>query len=332
MRCRPSFFVTLALLSLQSAAFSQEAARARPLPEDAMEFTSYDIRDLLVAPLEPAPLSAVQGQSQGGVGLFGGPADADHTKAERLARITSLLDSIKACVAPDSWRDNGGSIGSIRELDGQLLVTQTRATHALVAKFLAGLREARNVQIQVDIRAVMVEDKTYKAIVKDAVVLSPEAAAAAAETLANPEAAMPVAVPHLLIPSGETVTFSLLKQQAYTSGVTVAAGGGHGESATATAQSTLTSGHQFQVTAAAGSDRKTVTLQLQHALSEAALNSGTSPTSPDKPATTRADFQTSLSLPSGATALIGGGRVPYGDSPVFMLYLVRATVLPSAAK
>jgi hypothetical protein len=55
----------------------------------------------------------------------------------------SLMDAIKGTVAPDSWRDNGGSIGSIRELNGILVVNQTVDNQAAVERFLALLRGAR---------------------------------------------------------------------------------------------------------------------------------------------------------------------------------------------
>lgn len=57
--------------------------------------------------------------------------------------FNSLMDAIKSTVAPDSWRDNGGSIGSIRELNGILIVNQTSDNQIAVQGFLALLRGAR---------------------------------------------------------------------------------------------------------------------------------------------------------------------------------------------
>jgi uncharacterized protein YggL (DUF469 family) len=57
------------------------------------------------------------------------------TRQERVDAITRLITSV---VAPDTWRDAGGTIGQIRELQGQLIITQTRrnlaAIRALIMK------------------------------------------------------------------------------------------------------------------------------------------------------------------------------------------------------
>jgi hypothetical protein len=51
-------------------------------------------------------------------------------KADRVIQI------IKETVAPDSWRDAGGAVGSIREINGRLVVAQTETNHALIARLL----------------------------------------------------------------------------------------------------------------------------------------------------------------------------------------------------
>ena len=51
-------------------------------------------------------------------------------KADRVIQI------ITETVAPDSWRSAGGAVGSIREINGRLVVAQTEANHALIAKLL----------------------------------------------------------------------------------------------------------------------------------------------------------------------------------------------------
>jgi len=59
--------------------------------------------------------------------VVGGPVE---NKADRVIAI------IRETVAPDSWRDAGGAVGSIREINGRLVVAQTEANHALIAKLL----------------------------------------------------------------------------------------------------------------------------------------------------------------------------------------------------
>ena len=54
-----------------------------------------------------------------------------------------LIDSIKSVVVVESWRDNGGTIGSIRELNGQLIINQTSDGHRKIARLLDTLRTGR---------------------------------------------------------------------------------------------------------------------------------------------------------------------------------------------
>ena len=73
--------------------------------------------------------------------------DEGRTREELIEEITTL---IKDTVDPDSWRDNGGSVGSIRELSGQLIVTQTPKNQREVVSLLEGLRETRAIQVTVE--------------------------------------------------------------------------------------------------------------------------------------------------------------------------------------
>jgi len=45
-------------------------------------------------------------------------------------------------VAPDSWRDSGGTIGSMREFKSRLVVTQTWYNHELIAAELDAIRKS----------------------------------------------------------------------------------------------------------------------------------------------------------------------------------------------
>lgn len=69
----------------------------------------YDVRDLLPPPAAARP---------------------------RALALDRLVDQLSDSVAPKSWRDRGGSVGSIRELAGQLIVTQTEANQAQVSWLL----------------------------------------------------------------------------------------------------------------------------------------------------------------------------------------------------
>ena len=134
----------------------------------------YDIQDLIVrVPDFSAPrinLSS-QGNNTGSNntsgGLFGGntnddddddTGDDDEDTISRQELVDSILDLIRSTIAPDTWRGGqaAGTIGSIRELNGQIIVTQTAENHRSLLDLLSQLREARALQINVEARFITV--------------------------------------------------------------------------------------------------------------------------------------------------------------------------------
>jgi general secretion pathway protein D len=127
----------------------------------------YDIRDLIVETpdfygpqfsLENA--SQGSGSSGGGQSLFQSQQQQQQqettfkTRDDRVAEITSLMQET---VSPDSWRDAGGTVGSLRELNGQLIVTQTPENQRQIEGLLEQLRETRAIQITVETRFLTVQ-------------------------------------------------------------------------------------------------------------------------------------------------------------------------------
>ena len=55
-------------------------------------------------------------------------------------RVNDLIDTIKSVVAPDTWKDSGGTVGSIRELNGQLIINQTMENQRAIVELLSQLR------------------------------------------------------------------------------------------------------------------------------------------------------------------------------------------------
>src|SRR6201999_3081572 len=97
------------------------------------------------------------GGGGGGNGLFQGEAGkekAGPTRQELVEQITKLITDT---VAPESWRDSGGTIGSIRELQGQLIVTQTPENQKALVNLLEQLRETRAIQVTVETRFLVVQ-------------------------------------------------------------------------------------------------------------------------------------------------------------------------------
>jgi hypothetical protein len=107
----------------------------------------YDVRDLIAGEpkiLEPdRPYISLQVNTPpgGGVpgGLFGNAAPAPAAAPTRW--VDRLTQHLTEMVSPDSWRDNGGSTGEVRELGGLLLVNQSWDNHRRIQELLDGLRK-----------------------------------------------------------------------------------------------------------------------------------------------------------------------------------------------
>jgi general secretion pathway protein D len=125
----------------------------------------FDIRDLIIdiPDFTDAPdfsLQSASDQSQsgggGGGGLFGQSggdrSSEDEAGRTRQEMIDEIIRLITETVAPDSWRDAGGSVGAVRELQGQLIVTQTPENQRQLVSLLEQLRETRAIQVTVEAR------------------------------------------------------------------------------------------------------------------------------------------------------------------------------------
>ncbi len=141
----------------------------------------YDIQDLLVQPpyfgsfpsfnLQSATSSGQTQINGGSGGLGGGGAQqqgslfqtsgnnaggAKPKSRRRMVReITKLIENT---VARNSWVNNGGTVGSMRELNGQLVVNQTPDTQVKVYNLLQQLREAAALEISIQARFLLVEN------------------------------------------------------------------------------------------------------------------------------------------------------------------------------
>ena len=149
----------------------------------------YDIRDLLVIPpdVDEPPSFGLQRRDSAyrvdprssaisasarpsgpfaspggtpGTGSYPGAARAgvlpsNSQRTEELVR--EIMDLIKDTVDRDSWIDNGGKVGSLRYLSGQLIVTQTPDTQRQVVSLLDRLRETRAIQVCIETRFLTVQ-------------------------------------------------------------------------------------------------------------------------------------------------------------------------------
>jgi general secretion pathway protein D len=138
---------------------------------------TYDIRDLIinVPDFDNAPTfdltnsnttggggSSGSGGGGGGSssgGLFSDDSESSDqeqgpTRDELVEKITALIQN---SVAKDTWEINGGTIGTLSELNGTLIVTQTPENQGKVNSLLEKLREQRAIQVTVEARFLTVQ-------------------------------------------------------------------------------------------------------------------------------------------------------------------------------
>jgi general secretion pathway protein D len=128
----------------------------------------FDIRDLIIniPDFDQAPdFNITQSNTGGGRGggggggsLFGGGGNQnDQQGPTRQELVDSIIKLIQDTVASESWKDNGGTVGSLRELSGQLIVTQTPENQHQLVKLLEQLRETRAIQVTIEARFLKVQ-------------------------------------------------------------------------------------------------------------------------------------------------------------------------------
>ncbi|HVS71216.1 MAG TPA: hypothetical protein VHQ47_08175 [Phycisphaerae bacterium] len=139
------------------------------------EIRVYDIRDMEVQPNTniQVPTFNLQAVTQGGSTQGGGGGSTAGQQSLFQSNTTTnavgngqasqavdqeIIDTIETIVAPDTWRDKGGQIGSIRPLNGQLIVNQTGDNQTAVYNLLQQLRETRAIQISVEARLLLVSN------------------------------------------------------------------------------------------------------------------------------------------------------------------------------
>ena len=107
--------------------------------------------------------SSGSGSGGGGSSIFGDTdTDSDDRQEEaeerRLEQIEDISQLIRDTVGnAEDWVENGGSVSSLRELNGQLIVKSTPENHSEIFGLLADLRETRAIQIHVEGRFLLVD-------------------------------------------------------------------------------------------------------------------------------------------------------------------------------
>jgi general secretion pathway protein D len=97
----------------------------------------------------------------GGMGMGnpfqgGDEEDDEDDGQDREERVDELLELIRNTIEPDSWRESGGTVAAIAEINGQLVVTQTASAHSEIQDLLGKLREQRAIQIAIEARFITI--------------------------------------------------------------------------------------------------------------------------------------------------------------------------------
>ncbi len=152
----------------------------------------YDIRDLLFevpyfgnAPDHDLAVALAQGIGSGrsaadrGRGRFGsvvsraeedrggavfGEPDDQPPRVKREEIVDQIVAVIQDNVDPQGWRDLGGDTGTLQELNGNLIITNTVRNHRSIEGLLAQLREIRALQINVESRFLEVSTDWFEQI------------------------------------------------------------------------------------------------------------------------------------------------------------------------
>ncbi len=132
----------------------------------------YDVRDLLyqVPSFTNVPqldLEQVLSQAGGGGGGGGNPVQSTEAEQEGLTEeelLRRLQDIITNNIDRDGWATNGGDVGTLEELNGQLVITNTARNHREIARLLKQLREVRSIQVSVETRFLSIAQDFFEKI------------------------------------------------------------------------------------------------------------------------------------------------------------------------
>lgn len=115
----------------------------------------YDIRDLLYFVPDFSPSDTGFDNTNNNTTNITNNDDNNNNTMNREVLIQQIITAITTNVARDSWPPNG-VIGSISELHGTLVVTQTAEAHQEISNLIDRLREPRAIQICIEARFISV--------------------------------------------------------------------------------------------------------------------------------------------------------------------------------
>jgi general secretion pathway protein D len=101
--------------------------------------------------------------SRGGGSVFGEPGD-EPPRISREELVSQLVGILQENIDPEGWRDLGGDTGTLQELNGNLIITNTLRNHRGIEGLLSQLREIRALQINVESRFLAVTTDWFEQI------------------------------------------------------------------------------------------------------------------------------------------------------------------------
>jgi hypothetical protein len=279
----------------------------------------YDIRDLIVivpdykAPdVDSAPSASPATQPGAG-------------QATREQLVQSVIDLIRETVAPDSWAS--ARFARIKELSGQLIITQTLENHALIAALLDQLRETRGIQVNVESRFIVVDkaiadrfklganpasdQDDAKAGERSDICLSPDKVADLLREIQHSPTSSLIAAPRITCFNGQQAYIQVGSQTPYVGGYDITKTS-DGRTTCEAVQRHVDTGLLMELQPTVSADRKFVTLNLHPAVSRLdRIDSEPFPDSPpgqklfiQNPVLTRREIRTTVNIADGATLVL----------------------------
>ena len=280
------------------------------------------------------------------------PVEVSDENGARIAfyekAVKDVIDTIANTVDPTSWKTIGdmpgtGTIGTIREVKGQLVVNQTPRNHAEIARLVAALREPFMLQVQMDTYVLSLASPLPAFIAKNAPGLALQKAGEQAflgdaevatllEAIGKVPTASVVAAPRTLALNGQSAAARTLKHTPYT---VIVNGGAYSEPTPVNLA--VDGGLDMTVTAQVNAQTRQVaaTIKATYVLFEGFV---TAPAPAGKPAATRPVQEPIMSsfsqdarviIPEGQTLVLGGNALPEADAHnnKFIYMLIRPTIV-----
>lgn len=155
----PLVLLVVAVATLTGPARSKSAPAppaSAPAPATTQNTVTraYDVRDLLIEVPDVGDALDERGWP------LATTRPTTSSAAARDALLAELIAEITSTIEPSSWRANTGTLGSIREEQGQLIVTQSPANHEKVLRKIQQLRAPRALHVTVEARFLSGRDVT----------------------------------------------------------------------------------------------------------------------------------------------------------------------------